>query len=123
MSGSERGVDMARWFLTEHAAGSAIHGPDGIEVSREGCTYTYLWLDATVNDDVQMHYLLDVRTDSGAGETRDCLYVTDGFDGFECEWRNKPIRWDAAVEAHIENGYEQLRWFIGLVDEHRNDRA
>lgn len=118
------GVDIGRFFWHEcilvdrdgpHRIGN-YHGCDGIELYREGTEYCYLWVEATVDHDMWMDYLLDVRTKAGGTETRDYLYLNAGLGNlFEVEWHNSPIRFDAPTDDHIDRLMAGLEWFTDRV--------
>lgn len=117
-------VDLARYFWHEvvlvdregpHRLGN-YHGCDGINLWREGSDYCYLWVEATVDHDMWVSFLLDVRTKIGGIETRDYVFLDAGAgDLFEVEWRNKPIRSDAPTDDHIDRLREGLLWFTNRV--------
>lgn len=112
-------VDLARYFWHEIVLEQRLgnyHGCDGITLYRDGKDYCYLWVEATVDHDMWMSYLLDVRTKIDGIETRDYVFLDAGADDlFECEWHNQPIRFDAPVDAHIDRLHAGLKWFTGLV--------
>lgn len=111
-----RGVDIARYFLEET---DRRHEADGIELWREGSEYCYLWKYVEIDHDLRVSYLLDVRTsrENTPGqfkETRDLLFVHAGIGltSPEVEWWNRPIRFDADREDHLDWHHDGLRWFL-----------
>lgn len=117
------GIDIAHYFIEE--TDRRNNGCDGIDLFRDGQDYCYLWVEATVDDDMWEAFLLDIRTCVGDPadtfrETRDFLFVRVGVGGmFEVEWHNQPIRFDAPTEAHRERGHDGLLWFVGRVEASR----
>lgn len=117
-------IDLARYFWHEvvlvdrdgpHRVGN-YHGCDGIALWREGGEYCYLWVEVTVDHDMWMSYLLDVRTKRDGVETRDYVLLEAGSgDLFEVEWHNQPIRFDADTDAHIDRLHDGLKWFTERV--------
>lgn len=124
------GMDIARYFWHEvvlvdqdgsHRRGQ-YHGCEGIDLWREGSDYCYLWVEATVDHDMWMAYLLEIRTHQAGLETRDHLYLAaGGGDLFETEWRNKPIRFDAPLDDHVDHHRAAMLWFVerevGTIDD------
>lgn len=124
------GIDIARYFWHEvvlvdrdgpHRLGN-YHGCDGINLWRDGADYCYLWVEAVVDQDMYVNYLLDIRTNVRGDqtkeftETRDFLFVHAGADNtFECSWQNKPINFDASTSKHIDHLHEGLQWFTDRV--------
>lgn len=125
------GIDIARYFWHEVVLADQhevpyrlgqYHGTDGINLWREGQDYCYLWVEATVDHDMWMGYLLEIRTNRGGTETRDHLYLAAGGGGlFETEWRNHPIQFDAPLDDHIDHHRAAMHWFverdIGTIEE------
>lgn len=120
-------VDIGRYFWHEvvMAEQTAIpyrrgqyHGADGITLWRDGADYCYLWVDATVDHDMWMGFLLEVRTNiheaDGFAETRDHLYLAAGAgDLFEICWRNQPIQpFRTPLDDCIDHHREAMRWFV-----------
>lgn len=131
------GIDIARYFWHEvvmvdqtevpYRRGQ-YHGCDGINLWRDGRDYCYLWVEATVDHDMWMSYLLEVRTNVGGGESRDHLYLAaGGGDLFEAEWRNQPIRFDAPLDDHIDHHRAAMHWFVerdvGTIEEQNGGAA
>lgn len=131
------GIDIARYFWHEvvmddqpvpHRRGQ-YHGCDGISLWRDGTDYCYLWVEATVDHDMWMAYLLEIRTNIGGAESRDHLYLAAGAgDLFEVEWRNKPIRpFDTPLDDCVDHHREAMRWFVerevGTIDEQNGGDA
>lgn len=107
------GVDLARYFW--HETNHVNPGYDGINLWRDGSQYCYLWVTASVDFDMDMYYLLDVRTKTDGDEMRDGLFLHLGsFDTFEVEWQQKPYAFGTAT---IENVYASLQWFYDKIKE------
>lgn len=116
------GIDIARYFWHEVVMADQqvpyrrgqYHGCDGINLWRDGRDYCYLWVEATVDHDMWMGYLLEIRTNIGGSESRDHLYLAaGGGDLFEAEWRNQPIRFGAPLDDHIDHHRAAMHWFVG----------
>jgi hypothetical protein len=123
------GVDIAHYFLEEKAKDFDGQGCDGIALWREERAYSYLWVMAHVDLDLDQFYLLDIRTAKGEepfDESRDFLFVAYGVSTGgkpEVEWENKPI--DFASDDHIDRLYRGLKWFsngvVSFVERHHSD--
>ena len=126
------GIDIARYFWHEIVMADQpvpyrrgqYHGCDGITLWREGRDYCYLWVEATVDHDMWMAYLLDIRTSVNGTETRDRLYLAAGAgDLFEVEWHNQPTK---PLDDSIDHHYAAMQWFVsrdlGTIEE-RNGGA
>lgn len=131
------GIDIGRYFWHEivmadqqvpHRRGQ-YHGCDGIDLWRDGGDYCYLWVEATVDHDMWMAYLLEVRTSRGGVESRDHLYLAAGAgDLFEVEWRNKPIApFQTPLDDNVDHHRDAMRWFVerevGTIDEQNGGDA
>lgn len=99
------------------------HGCDGIKLWRDGASYCYLWIESMVDHDMWIDYLIEVRTKVGTedfNETRDYLFVSYRQGKMEAEWHNKPIRFDAPTDHHIDRLRDGLIWFaervVGVVE-------
>jgi hypothetical protein len=115
------GVDIAHYFIEEWCQRFDAQGADGMPLWRDGKAYSYMWLEAKVDHDLEQYFLLDIRTAQGEqpfDETRDYLFVTVGVGlRIECEWHNHPIGFAADTEAHLERLNAGLKWFVqGVVE-------
>lgn len=115
------GLSIAHWFV-EDLPNQKYHGADGIDLWRgDDGTYCYLWIEATVDQDLSYFWLLDIRTaptSAKFGETRDFLLVWwDLNDGVQCEWYNHPIAFLASVQEHRDQLRSGLEWFHNRVME------
>lgn len=112
------GLEIASWFRREHAPRlHSFQGCEGLDLAREGADYCYVWLEAYVDQDFVGYFLLDVRTSTGTGETRDFLLVWDGAkSGYE--WQQAPIAFGAGTDAHRLRNRAGLRWMAERIDLH-----
>jgi hypothetical protein len=125
------GIDIAHYFLEEKAQAFDGQGADGIALYRDGRAYSYLWVMAHVDLDLDQFYLLDIRTAGGTepfDETRDFLLVMSGVSTGgkpEVEWENRPI--DFASHDHIDRLHRGLKWFangvVSFVERHHGDHS
>ena len=115
------GISIARYFWHEVVMADQqvpyrrgqYHGCDGINLWRDDRDYCYLWVEATVDHDMWMGYLLEVRTNIDGVESRDHLYLAaGGGDLFEVEWRNQPIGFDAPLDDRIDHHHAAMHWFV-----------
>lgn len=112
------GLDIAHWFIEEHVNGgkNSYHGCDGIDLpgceASEFTNYSYLWVHAAVDLDMDGFWLIEVRTNGDEDETRDHLFVALHDGKVECEWLNQPIALKAGVEAHRDHLEAGLEWFV-----------
>lgn len=117
------GIDIARYFWHEIVMAEQTtvpyrrgqyHDCDGIDLWRDGGDYCYLWVEATVDHDMWMAYLLEVRTKTDGSEVRDHLYLAAGAnDLFEVVWRNKPSRpFETPLDDNIDHHRDAMRWFV-----------
>lgn len=113
------GVDIAAYFLEEKARDFDGQGADGIPLYREGRAYSYLWVMAHVDLDLDQFYLLDIRTAGGVepfDESRDFLLVMTGVTTGgkpEVQWENQPIGF--SDDGHLERLNRGLKWFSNAV--------
>lgn len=122
------GIDIARYFW--HGTERRNLGCDGIDLFRDGADYCYLWVDTTIDFDMWMAYLLDVRTSVGNphptdkfNETRDYLFLIAGAgDMFDVEWHNQPIRFDAPADAHWERHRVGVMRLLHFAEKSIEDR-
>lgn len=91
------------------------HGCDGITLWRDGASYCYLWITSMVDHDEWIDYLLEIRTKVDDEETRDFLFVSYRRGKMEVEWHNKPIRFDAPYDNHIDRFRDGMHWFAERV--------
>jgi hypothetical protein len=119
------GTDIARWWLDRSLdergyAYARIQSCDGFtwEMDHDEGTYTYVWMEAYIDGDMDQHFLLDVRTriKGMKWETRDYLYVGIVHDKVECEWMNKPIAFEADVDEHRARFSNGMRWLTERVE-------
>jgi len=114
------GVGIAHYFVEECHLDIDNQGADGIPLWREVNAYSYAWVEAKVDHDLEQYWLLDIRTAKGEepfDETRDFLFVATGvgIKGVECEWHNQPVRFDASNDLHLERLNSGLKWFVQCV--------
>lgn len=96
---------------------SYIQGTEGFDIYRDGNDYCYVWMTAFVDADMDVFYLLDVRTSLDDAETRDFLYVAMGAGhGAECTWHQKPINFSASAEEHKDRFWEGMGWFRDQIE-------
>lgn len=115
------GVNIAHWFIDNHVKGgkASYQGADGLDLP--GCeasefdNYSYVWVLAAVDLDMDGYWLLEVRTNGETAESRDHLLVALSHGKVECEWRNEPILTSAPTEAHQYHLEEGLEWFVSTV--------
>ena len=115
------GVEIAHFFIDEWCAKFDAQGADGMPLWREGRAYSYMWLEAKVDHDLEQYFLLDIRTAQGEApfdEYRDYLFVSVGVGcKVECEWHNHPARFDAPTDDHLDRLNKGLKWFVQSVVE------
>lgn len=105
--------DIAHYFTTKT---NRRHDCEGISLWRDGQDYCYLWVEATVDHDYQMYYLLDIRTSLAGLESRDYLYVAEGPDEpVRYERHNDPVYFSAPVPEHFRRNKRGLLWFVEHV--------
>lgn len=118
------GVEIARWFI-ESGTCRKSNDAEGFWLwrDRESGAYSYVWIEAYVDDDMEAYWLLDVRTSGDEGESRDFLFVGSVVDQgagetadqhrIEACWHQEPIAFGAGVDAHVVRGTDGLIWFAG----------
>jgi hypothetical protein len=108
-------MEIARYFWEET---NRTHDAEGINLWRDGKAYCYLWVEAMVDHDMWIDYLLDVRTHSGDrdfDETRDFLFVSYRHGKLEVDWHQHPVKFDDEWEQHRERHRAGLHWFADKV--------
>ena len=117
------GIDIAHYFV--EATGRVNPGCDGIDLYREGRDYCYLWVETTVDLDMWLAYMLDIRTHVNGTETRDYLFVFVGAGNrFDVEWHQKPeitFAPDREPWERFESGMARLASFIEKAVEDATD--
>lgn len=111
------GLSIADYFVKDCLRNFDGQGAEGIPLWRDGRDYSYAWMEAHVDHDLEQYVLLEVRTNvDEKDETRDYLYVFVGLGGrLECEWFNQPIKFAASHDEHIDHLNAGLKWFIDHV--------
>lgn len=118
------GVDIMHYFAEETEWRN--NGGDGINLWRDGNDYTYLWVEAHVDHDIEHYFLLDIRTNINHEETRDYLWVSLNIfdrDSMECEWHNHPVAFGSTFEAHMARFEGGMEWFLGHIMDKRMEAA
>lgn len=113
-------VEIARWFLDEKVLRGnpwcIKQGCDGFMLERDGYDYIYVWVESYVDHDLDIYFLLDVRTNQDRiGEKRNYLFIASGINGFECEWHDQEIPFNSDVKIHQDRFQEAMKWFAGKI--------
>lgn len=120
------GIEVGGWFVQEHARGFTKQTADGFMYQEfDDGGYAYVWVMSMVDFDMNVYFLLDVRTkpDGDAEETRDFLFVGCGvgIKSFEACWQNEPIGFHAPIEDHMSRFARGMRWFSDQIEVSRED--
>lgn len=117
--------ELSDWFASE-GMWQKVQSPDGFMYLREGADYTYVWVESSVDMDLEKHYLLDVRVSIGTAEIRHFLYVNiDAWDGTVIRYE----KFNDEIEFFSKTGHEErfrngMHKFTDLVaDHHWQDRV
>lgn len=117
-------VDIAHFFIEEHCQDFDGQGAEGIPLYREERDYSYIWMEAHVDHDLEQYFLLDIRTNIGDNETRDYLWVMVGVGcKVECEWHNQPVSFGADYETHMDRFVAGMKWFTNNIVAKRDELA
>lgn len=101
-------TDIAHWFVDEMRGVENVGG-DAWWLSRDPHSSARMY--AFVDWDVQEFWLLEIAT----GDTDDLLFVTNGCDGFGCEWWRNPT---PSSQRGYEWHHDGLVWFADRISVH-----
>lgn len=105
---------IAHWFADNYLSNWNGGQPcEGLEIERDGHDYCYAWMCAYVDRDLQIYFLLDIRTYVDGVETRDYLYISTGTYGERCQFQQAPVRFEDDTPTRL---YAGIRWMIELME-------
>lgn len=117
-------TDIAHYFIDACCASFDGQGAEGIGLWRDGREYSYIWMEAHVDHDLEQYFLLDIRTSNGDTETRDYLWVMVGVGcKIEYEWHNQPVPFGATYETHMHRFVSGMKWFTSNIVAKRDELA
>jgi len=100
--------DIAHWFV-ENMRHEENIGGDAWWLCRD--PHGYCRMLAFVDYDTQEFWLLEI----GTGETKDLLFVTNGYDGLGCTWWQNPV---GMMDGGLCWHHEGIIWLADQVIVH-----